>query len=131
MTGGIPKDRLEEISPAAQFERWWAATLATDPDGAKRTPPILRSPNGVMQDFRDIWGAGQSAYDPAAIRAPTLLIVGEWDTVTPPTMALALYPRLTSAADRRLVLLAESTHFMALESHRARLFSEVRTFLEE
>jgi pimeloyl-ACP methyl ester carboxylesterase len=131
MTGGIPKERLEEISPAADFERWWAATLATDPQGAKRTPPILRSPNGVMQDFRDIWGAGKSAYDPAAIRAPTLLIVGEWDTVTPPPMAIALQGRLTGAADRRLVMLAESTHFMALESRRARLFAEVRTFLEE
>jgi pimeloyl-ACP methyl ester carboxylesterase len=131
MTSGIPKERLEEISPAAQFERWWAATLATDPEGAKRAPPILRSPNGVMQDFHDIWGAGESAYDPAAIRAPTLLIVGEWDTVTPPAMAIALYPRLTSAADRRLVLLAQSTHFMALESHRARLFAEVQSFLEE
>jgi pimeloyl-ACP methyl ester carboxylesterase len=131
MSGGIPKERIEEISPAAQFERWWTATLATDPVGAGRTPPVLRSPNGVMRDFHDIWGAGESAYDPAAIRAPTLLIVGEWDTVTPPTMAIALYPRLINAADRRLVLLSESTHFMALEAHRARLFAEVRTFLEQ
>jgi pimeloyl-ACP methyl ester carboxylesterase len=131
MTGGIPKDRVEEISPAASFERWWAATLATDPAGASRTPPILRSPNGVMRDFREIWGAGQSAYDPAKIRAPTLILVGEWDVVTPPAMAIGLYPRLTSAADRRLVLLSEATHFMALETHRARLFSEVQLFLEE
>jgi pimeloyl-ACP methyl ester carboxylesterase len=131
MTGGIPKDRIEEISPAATFERWWAATLATDPAGASRTPPILRSPNGVMRDFHEIWKAGKSAYDPAAIRAPTLLLVGEWDVVTPPVMAFALYPRLSNAAERRLVMLSEATHFMALETHRARLFSEVQLFLEE
>ena len=94
-------------------------------------PPILRSPNGVMRDFNEIWGAGHAAYDPAAIRAPTLLVVGEWDVVTPPTMALALYPALTHAADRRLVLMAEATHFMALERHRARLFHTVQEFLQE
>jgi pimeloyl-ACP methyl ester carboxylesterase len=131
MTGGIPPDRVADISPADQFERWWAATLATDPAGARRSPPILRSPNGVMQDFNDIWGAGRAAYDPAAIRPPTLLLVGEWDVVTPPTMALALYPKLVNAADRRLVLMSEATHFMALEKHRARLFRTVEDFLEE
>ena len=59
-------------------------------------------------------GAGESAYDPAEIRSPTLLVVGEWDVVTPPTMAITLFPRLVNAADRRLILLSEATHFMAL-----------------
>ena len=131
MTAGIPADRVAEISPPDSFERWWQATLATDPEGAKRAPPILRSPNGVMRDFNEIWGAGRAAYDPAAIRAPTLLVVGEWDVVTPPTMAIALYPALTHAADRRLVLMSEATHFMALEKHRARLFRTVQEFLQE
>jgi len=131
MTGGIPAGRVADISPPDTFERWWQETLATDPDGAARTPPILRSPNGVMRDFNEIWGTGRAAYDPAAIRAPTLLVVGEWDIITPPTMAIALYPALTGAADRRLVLMSEATHFMALEKHRARLFNTVRDFLRE
>jgi pimeloyl-ACP methyl ester carboxylesterase len=84
-----------------------------------------------MKDFNEIWGAGRPAYDPAAIRAPTLLVVGEWDVVTPPAMAIALYPRLTGAADRRLVLMSEATHFMALETHRARLFRAVQEFIQE
>ncbi|HTU67194.1 MAG TPA: alpha/beta fold hydrolase [Steroidobacteraceae bacterium] len=131
MTAGIPPDRVAEISPPDQYERWWAETLATDPVGARRTPPVLRSPNGVMKDFTEIWGAGKTAYDPAAIRAPTLLAVGEWDVVTPPAMAIALYPRLVNARDRRLVLLSEATHFMALEAHRERLFDAVQAFIEE
>jgi len=131
MTGGIPAERVSDISPAGTFERWWQATLATDPDGAKRTPPVLRSPNGAMRDFNEIWGAGHAAYEPAAIRAPTLLVVGEWDVITPPTMALSLFPALTHAADRRLVLMSEATHFMALEKHRARLFRTVQEFLQE
>jgi len=131
MTGGIPAARVADISPPDVFERWWQETLATDPGGAKRTPPVLRSPNGVMRDFNEIWGAGQATYDPAAIRAPTLLVVGEWDVITPPTMAVALYPKLVNAADRRLILMSEATHFMALEKHRARLFRTVRDFLRE
>lgn len=131
MTGGIPAERLADISPPDQFDRWWQATLATDPDGAQRSPPILRSPNGVMQDFTEIWGAGRAAYDPAAIRAATLIVVGEWDVITPPTMAIALYPKLVNARDRRLVLMSEATHFMALEKHRARLFRAVQEFLTE
>jgi pimeloyl-ACP methyl ester carboxylesterase len=131
MTAGIPAERIADVSPPEQFERWWRETLATDPDGAKRSPPILRSPNGVMRDFAEIWGAGRASYDPAAIRAPTLLVVGEWDVVTPPAMAVALYPKLANAADRRLVLMSEATHFMALEKTRARLFRTVHDFLEE
>ena len=94
---GIPRERVAEISPAAVFDAWWAATLATDPEGARRSPPVVRSPNGVLQDFAELWAAGKPAYDPEKIRAPVLLIVGEWDVITPPVMAQTLYGRLSNA----------------------------------
>lgn len=131
MVAGIPPQRVEEIAPQAQFERWWAATLATDPEGARRTPPVLRSPNGVLKDFAEIWAAGKTAYDPPLIRAPTLLVVGEWDVITPPAMALALFKKLDRAAQRRVVILSEGTHFIALEKNRMHLIHEVQGFLEE
>lgn len=126
---GIPKDRVDEISPPSNFEAWWAATLATDPDGAKQSPPVVRAPNGVMQDFAELWAQGKPTYDPAAIRARTLLIVGEWDVVTPPVMAQTLYGKLVNARERRLVLFSEGTHFMPIEKHRQRLIREVQNFL--
>ena len=128
---GIPPARVAEISPQAQFELWWAATLATDPEGARRTPPVLRAPNGVLKDFAEIWAAGNSTYDAARIRAPTLLVVGEWDAITPPTMALALFGKLTNATQRRVVILSEGTHSMPLEKNRMHLLREVQGFLEE
>ena len=128
---GDPAERVEEISPQAQFEQWWAATLATDPEGARRTPPVLRSPNGVLKDFAEIWAAGNTTYDPARIRAATLLVVGEWDATTPPAMALALFGKLTNAAQRRIVILSEGTHFIALEKNRMHLIHEVQGFLDE
>ena len=57
---GILKERIEEISPSAWYEKWWAANLATDPVGASRDPPMLRSPNGVMKDLADYLGGGQA-----------------------------------------------------------------------
>lgn len=129
-TAGIPGDRIDEISPPALFDAWWKATQATDPDGARQAPPVVRSPNGVLQDFSELWAAGKPTYDPARIRAATLLIVGEWDVITPPIMAQTLYGRLTGAAERRLVLLSEGTHFMAVEKHRFRLMREVQNFLD-
>lgn len=128
---GMPKDRVEDIAPLAGFDRWWAATLATDPQGAQASPPVVRSPNGVLQDFKELWAAGHPTYDPAQIQAPTLLVVGEWDAITPPLMAQQLYGKLVNAKDRRLVLLSEGTHFIVIEKHRLRLMREVQNFLDE
>jgi len=127
---GIPKERVDDIAPLAGFDAWWAATLATDPDGAKQSPPVVRSPNGVLQDFED-WAAGKPTYDPAMIQAPTLLLVGEWDVITPPAMAQALFTQLTHAPERRLIQFSEATHFMIIEKHRLRVLREVRNFLDE
>ena len=128
---GIPKDRLDDIFPLEWFNKWREATLATDPFGASRNPPVIRAPNGVLKDMADIWGQGRSSYDPAAIGAPTLLIVGEWDNVTPPNMAQELFKRLTTAKNRRVVVLSEGSHQYLLQKNRMRLIREVQHFLEE
>jgi len=128
---GIPPDRVEDVSPTAWFDKWWAANLATDPQSSSHNPPALRAPNGVMHDLKNFWGAGKPTYDPAAIRAPTLVIVGEWDGITPPSMAQDLFGQLTGAKNRRLVLLSEGSHAMALEKNRMHLIREVQHFLEE
>lgn len=128
---GIPPEKLEEISPVAWFDKWWSAILATDPEGAKQNPPALRSPNGVMKDFADVWSQGKSTFDPGAIRSPTLLIGGEWDGITPPAMAQELFKRLTAAKYKRLVMLSEGSHSISIEKNRMHLISEVQNFLEE
>lgn len=128
---GVPKERFEETFPAAWFEKWWAVNAASDPGGGQRNPPVLRSPNGVMKDLAEIWGKGRSTYDPAAIRAPTLVIVGEWDGITPPPMAQEVFKRLSNAQYRRLVVLSEGSHAISHEKNRMHLIREVQHFLEE
>jgi pimeloyl-ACP methyl ester carboxylesterase len=128
---GIPKDRVDEISPPEWYDKWWKANLATDPAGAARTPPVLRAPNGVLRDLNESWARGKPTYDAAAVRAPTLLVVGEWDVITPPEQGLALFKRLVNAKERRVMVLSEGSHSMGVEKNRLRLIREVQGFLEE
>lgn len=128
---GAPQDRIDELMPPAWFEAWSAAVLATDPIGAQQDPPVVRIPAGVSQDVQDYWGAGKAYYDPKAITVPTLIVVGEWDAVTPPSGARALYDELANSPGRRLVEIEEGTHIVMLETNRMALFREVQRFLDE
>jgi pimeloyl-ACP methyl ester carboxylesterase len=128
---GVPEHKQAAQIPAGWFEQWTKATWATDPAGAQQNPPVVRAPNGTVQDTQEIWSKGQTVYDPANVTVPTLLVLGEWDRDTPPYMAQALFPLLVNAPDKRLVLLAEGTHTMMLEKNRAALFRAVQAFLDE
>jgi pimeloyl-ACP methyl ester carboxylesterase len=128
---GVPEDKKASLIPAGWFEAWADATFASDPEGAKMDPPVLRAPNGVVQDGNEYWAKGNPLYDPAKITAPTLLAVGEWDRDTPPYMAQALFPLLVNAPAKRLVMFGEGTHTIIMEKNRMQLFNEVQLFLEE
>jgi pimeloyl-ACP methyl ester carboxylesterase len=117
--------------PDEWFEAWWAANMASDPVGAAQTPPVVRVPNGAREDGRKFWSAGKPYYDPASITVPTLLILAEWDADTPFYMAQAVFAKLTKAPRKRLVLIGEGTHGVALEKNRMQLVHEVQLFLEE
>jgi pimeloyl-ACP methyl ester carboxylesterase len=128
LQAGAPDDRKADLMPG--FEAWAAAAIASDPVGSKQDPPVLRSPAGVFQDGRNYWQAGKPYYDPARIKVPTLVIVAEWDGLTPPEGAQAVFRKLPSGPDKRLVMLGEGTHFVLLEKNRVQLFHEVQLFLD-
>jgi pimeloyl-ACP methyl ester carboxylesterase len=120
-----------ELIPPGWFEAWADATWATDPHAATSNPPMLRAPNGVLQDLRDFWMAGRPTYDPGKITAPTLLVVGEWDVDTPPARARQLFGLLNHAKYKRLIEIGQATHTVIMEKHRLQLFREVQNFLDE
>jgi pimeloyl-ACP methyl ester carboxylesterase len=112
---GLPRQRVDEISPSAWFDTWWQGNLATDPTGAKQNP-LLRVMNGVLKDIVDYWGAGKATRDPENIRVPTLLILAEWDQDTPLYMAQELFTKLVDTPYKRHVVLGEEgTHGVAIE----------------
>jgi len=130
---GVPEDKKADLIPAGWFDKWADATWATDPEGAKMNPQVLRAPNGVVQDGLDFFGAtpGKAYYDPAKVTVPTLLIGAEWDRDTPPYMGQSLFPLLVNAPGKRLVQLAEGTHTIIMEKNRLKLFEAVQAFLDE
>jgi pimeloyl-ACP methyl ester carboxylesterase len=126
---GVPDDARESLIPNGWFDRWAAATWATDPKSDALDPPALRAPNGVVQDVVEYYHAGRPYYDPARIKAPTLLASPQWDNDTPPYMARALFAMLPASADNRIELLPEGTHTMLMERNRLSLFKCVQDFL--
>ena len=128
---GVAEDKKAGLIPAGWFEAWADATFATDPVGAKQTPPVLRAPNGVVQDGREFWGAGKPMYDPGNIRVPTFLAHAEWDADTPSYMLHAYFAKLTNAPYKRYVEIGEGTHTVIMEKNRMQLFTAVQQFLDE
>jgi pimeloyl-ACP methyl ester carboxylesterase len=128
---GVADDKKASLIPAGWFDAWANATWATDPEGGKMDPPVLRAPNGVVQDGLEFFGAGKAYYDPAKITVPTLLIHAEWDQDTPPYMAQTLFPLLVNSPGKRYVALAEGTHSIIMEKNRLDLFKAVQAFLDE
>jgi pimeloyl-ACP methyl ester carboxylesterase len=128
---GVPEDKKASLIPPGRFDILADAVFASDPDGAKQDPPVVRAPNGIVQDGLEFWSAGRPYYDPAKITVPVLLAVAEWDRDTPPYMAGALFPLLTNAPYKRMAVIAEGTHTVMLEKNRIELFNAVQQFLEE
>jgi pimeloyl-ACP methyl ester carboxylesterase len=127
----VPEDKKASLIPPGVFDMWWNATIATDPVGAANNPPALRAPNGVMHDILNSWSSGKALFDPVNITVPTILVVAEWDQETKPYMAETLFPLLTNAPQKRLVVAGEGTHTLMLEKNRMTLISEVQKFFEE
>jgi len=128
---GIPPQSVEDISPVSWFEKWWGATLATDPFGAKQNPPFIRAPNGVLKDVVDYLGAGKTLYEPEKIRVPTLLIQAEWDQDTPLYMGQEVFSKLVNTPYKRYIVIGEGTHTVAIEKSRMHLINQVQSFLDE
>jgi pimeloyl-ACP methyl ester carboxylesterase len=128
---GIPDDKQASLIPPGWFELWADATFATDPVGARQTPPVLRAPNGVAQDYRAYWMSGKPLYQPSDITVPTLLIDAEWDADLPTYMAAAYFAELKNAPYKRWVQLGEGTHMVMVEKNRMQFIHEVELFLEE
>ena len=128
---GVAESKKADLIPPGWFEAWADATFATDPEGAKKNPPTLRAPNGVVVDGLETWSAGKPLYDPGLIRVPTFLAHAEWDADLPSYMLHAYFAKLTNAPYKRYVEIGEGTHTVIMEKNRMQLFQAVQQFLDE
>lgn len=127
----MPEDKQAALLPPGWFEAWQEATWATDFWGAQQNPPVLRAPNGTVQDSREFWAVGKPVYDPGQIEVPTLIVHAEWDQDLPLDMARTYFGLLVNAPYRRWVEIGEGTHSLLLEKNRMQVLGAVHGFLEE
>jgi pimeloyl-ACP methyl ester carboxylesterase len=123
----VPEGEAAVLS-RRHFDEWGEAYLDSDPDSRIRSPGAVQVPSAAFQDIYDSW-AGELAYDPAKIRAPTAIIRGEWDSLCNDADARWLFDTLGSA-DQRDIKIARATHLMHLEENRAALYRETECFLK-
>jgi pimeloyl-ACP methyl ester carboxylesterase len=106
---------------------WGPAYLATDSDAASRTPPSVKIPNGPVADNLAAL-SGKLAYDPACVKAPTLLVRGAWDNLCRDADAAWLIDAL-GAREKADVVVPAATHLMHLEHGREGLFTATADWL--
>lgn len=128
---GVPEAKKADLIPAGWFEAWADATFALDEEGARRNPPVLRAPSGIVFDNLEYWGAGKALYDPGLIRVPTLMARGEWDVDLPAYLTQGYFAKLTNVPYKRYVEIGEGTHTVIMEKNRMQLFAAVQQFLDE
>ncbi len=128
---GVPEDKQADLIPPGVFDAWAEATWATDPESSKQNPPMLRAPNGVVEDSMKYWSVGKAQYDPGKITVPTLLLHAEWDADLPSYLAQGYFAQLKNTPYKRLIELSEGTHTVMLEKNRMQFFHELMGFLDE
>jgi len=124
-----PKVRQTGKLDLEMFSAWAAAYLATDAKSATRQPPSVRVPAGMRVALDLLEHSGKLPYDPTRITTPTLIVLGEWDAVTPPSDSLRLFEQFASPL-KRFIVVGQGGHRLHLEQNRSQLFQEIRVFLE-
>lgn len=126
-TEDVPDGELPVLEKR-HFDLWAETYLASDPESGGHNPPAVSVPCGPVADIRDAW-SGAFPYDPARIKAPTLIVRGEWDSLCTDVDADWLIGALTNTVQKHDIKIAAATHLMHLEKSRHKLYEISRSFL--
>ena len=127
----LDEAQIASLATPMHMAAWADAAIASDPEAGRHDPPTLRAPSGVVKDVLERNLSQTPPYDPGAIRAPTMIVVGEWDRETRPEQGREVFARLANTDARRYVMIGGATHSMLLENQRGALHRVVDGFLKE
>ncbi|MDP6691990.1 MAG: alpha/beta hydrolase [Alphaproteobacteria bacterium] len=127
----LDDSQIARIAGPDHMAAWAEAFLASDPEASRYDPPQARAPAGVVKDVMQRLQSGVPPYDPSLIRAPTMIVVGEWDRETRPEQGRAVFELLSDDIERRYVMIGGATHSMLIENQRGALHRAVDGFLKE
>ncbi|MDE2179785.1 MAG: alpha/beta fold hydrolase [candidate division NC10 bacterium] len=128
--GWIKPEFQDQWRDREVIDTWIGALLSSDPTAKQRSPESIQVPNGPYIDWHEIH-AGRSLFDPARIKAPTMIVRGSAEELMTNEAADELLQRLTSAPFKRRLDIGDSTHYALLEKNRLQLYRGVQNFLEE
>ena len=112
------------------YQAWAEDYLRSDPTSRARNPPSVRVPNGRQADLAAV-ASGRFVYDPGEIKAPTLIVMGEWDAIATFAGAEWLLHGLKQAPSRQLVVIGHGSHTIQYESEREQLYRALENFLRQ
>ena len=127
---GLTPEMADAVGTEAERQAWAQFTIESDAL-ARSNGGTLLAPAGVVADVIEYWANDKPTYDPGDIRAPTLIIMGEWDHETTPAQGREVFDRLTNAQDRWFVMIGRATHSMPLERQRDAMHKAVVNFLRD
>jgi branched-chain amino acid transport system substrate-binding protein len=117
------------VLDSTAYAAWADDYLRSDPTSGTRTPPSVRVPNGRQADLVAV-ASGRFPYNPGEVKAPTLIVMGEWDEIATFAGAEWLLHGLRQAASRKLVVLGRGSHTIQYEVEREPLYRELVAFLK-
>lgn len=126
---GMDEDVMAQIVPMARRRKWCEDTIMSDREAASFDPPKMKAPAGALKDFLHCSATGEPWYDPGKIRAPTLVVVGEFDQDTTQAQCREVFSRLSGSPEKRMTVIGNGTHALLLENHRGELHQVVARFL--
>lgn len=118
MMNGRPLASAEAVAAVGQV------FMGSDPTADSRTPASIRRPMGPLVDLYHIW-SNRPIFDAGQIKAPVLLIRGDSDLFADP----GFLGKLTSAAQKKEVVIRDATHWVLYEKNRGQLLSATADFL--
>jgi pimeloyl-ACP methyl ester carboxylesterase len=128
--GWIKPESQDEWRDREVIEAWIETLLNSDPTAKQRSPASIQVPNGPYIDWHEIH-AGRSLFDPAKVRASTMIVRGSAEEMLTNEAADELLQKLTLAPSKRRLDLGDSTHYAVIEKNRLQLYRGVQSFLEE
>jgi pimeloyl-ACP methyl ester carboxylesterase len=125
----LPKGESTGVNQDFFLRDWGPKYLDGDPESRHRNPPSVMVPSGPDIDLAEV-SAGRFVYEPAKIKVPILVILGEWDAIATEEGGKRLFDLLTGTQRKSLVIIGRGTHLPQFESVRFELYRNIRTFLE-
>jgi pimeloyl-ACP methyl ester carboxylesterase len=107
---GLTQPQITALLPGDTFDRWWNATVLTDPTADTRSPASIRAPNGIQLDNSFFWGNDSAPYDIEQLICPVLVVRGDLDLDLNLNMSQSYYNALYTAPYRKFTQISMGTH---------------------